>query len=402
MIPKTSVENAEFTSNRSSNMKFLFQKLQQVIPKAYHILLVIIGSGFIAFSTFIMLMYETDIVRSVSGYDLIIRLNSNFFINASVASVALLVIEFTLLGGFSKNARNQRIFLIPLLGIVIILFWVFFQFFTEWGIRIFTLINGFLLAYSGFAGKSTFAQKSKNIQPNSFTIIERLFFPVLTSGIFLFIVWITESQGDFLLEGIIIFIMMLLSLVIVTLLNYKQSPRTQFKKLLMQFLGVWLILLLWFFFVTFPFLISYENSSHFLDSAIEANRHALYGITQAAILFGTFYVWDNILYQINRARHSTPHPSQIQTNTAIHPSLHPEDNNKNNQVICPNCNTLLEQDAIRELKTTKKTVFCALCGDQISFTDIYGDEKEAIIREHNQLLEKFTKLPPIKVDRSEE
>jgi len=286
MVQKSTFKKVEFTSSRTSSLKKKLRTVQHLSLKAYHFLLVIIGSGFIAFSTFIMLMYVTDIIRS--GYNLIIRLNSNFFINASVASVSLLVIEFTLLGGFTKTTRGKRIPLLLFLGIVITLFWAFFQFYTEIGIRIFTLINGLILAYSGFAGSSIFPLMSRNVQPNYFKIIERIAFPVLTSGICLIIVWSIESRGDFLLEGGIFFIMMLQSLVIVTMLNYKKKPRTQFRKLLMQFLIVSFILILWFFFISFPFLISYDNSSHFSNSAIESSRGALYVITQLAIIFGTF------------------------------------------------------------------------------------------------------------------
>lgn len=378
------------------------------MKQAYCFLIIVLGSGFIAFSTFIMLMYATS-HRIIWGgpypsWQNVFTLNSRFFINGVIVLISLLTIEVMLLGGFSKRSRNSRKLLVPLAGIVLTLFWAIFQFFTEIGIIFYSIINGLLLAYCGYAGNSSFTQTPRDLQQKSFTLIEQLLIPGLTSGLFLFIVLNIESQGDYLLEGGIFFIMILLSLVIVTLLNYKQSPLTRFGKLVLQFLGVWLFLLIWFFFITSPFLISYDNSSHFRDSAIPFDIGSLFALTLVAIVCGTFYLWDNVLDQINQARQSPQQSQQIsriQPNTAIHQSLQSNDTSINNQLICPNCNTLLEQDAIRELRA-KKTVFCALCGDQLSIPDLFGDEKESVIREHNQLLEKFTKLPPIKVDRSEE
>jgi hypothetical protein len=348
-----------------------------------------------------MLMYATS-HRIIWGgpypsWHNVLTLNSQFFINGAIVLISLLTIEVMLLGGFSKRSRNSRKLLVPLVGIVLTLFWAIFQFFTEIGIIFYSIINGLLLAYCGYAGNSSFTQTPRDLQQKSFTLIEQLLIPGLTSGLFLFIVLNIKSQGDYLLEGGIFFIMILLSLVIVTLLNYKQSPLTRFGKLVLQFLGVCLFLLIWFFFITFPFLISYSNSSHFRDSAIPFDIGSLFALTLVAIVCGTFYLWDNVLDQINQARQSPQQSQQIsriQPNTTIYQSLQSDYTSISNQLICPNCDTLLEQEAIRELQA-KKAVFCASCGSQISFLDIFGNGKEAILQEHQRLLEKITKLPSV-------
>jgi len=128
----------------------------------------------------------------------------------------------------------------------------------------------------------------------------------------------------------------------------------------------------------------------------------LHWIAYGTIIFGNFFLWYFVMGLINRFRrsalptdhpHSIPNKKFIEQTTQADP-IESNHNGHNDSLICPNCDTLLEPDAIRELQAKKK-VFCASCGSQISFLDIFGDEKATVLEEHQRLMEKITKLPSV-------
>ena len=187
-----------------------------------------------------------------------------------------------------------------------------------------------------------------------------------------------------------------LALVIVILVNYKH--RVRFWKMIFQYIMICMVIFLWFTFLAFPYLV-------FSD--------AFFYFTIGAIISGNVFLWDNFLSQITQTR-QFPQVSQVPQQSLrsspeqdVNSHQQSEQSEANtSQCICQNCDTLLEQDAIRELQA-KKTVFCARCGSQITFPgiSISMDGKEDILQVHQQLLEKITQLPSVnggvKKDREE-
>ena len=388
MNPKPSIQNVEITNNYPSKKKIRIRKLT---PKQwYRIFIILLGSTVIALNNFIMLMSETEYFQY--GYQWVLSLGGDFFLPVLLVLFSSLVLEFTLLGGFCKNTRHKIILTLAFSKLVVTLFWAIFQLFTEAGIIVYTVLIGLSLAYSGFVGIQFF----ETTQKNAFNLVEQGVFPILTSGLFIVLIQQQEWLNDGIFGAGVFFVLILLSLVIAVLLNYKKPAK--FRKLLLQYILVISILAIWFVFISFTFLYSYM----FRNSGVPFDSHSLFLFPYLAIVGGTFFLWDNILQQISKARLPPNQPSQSQNKFAV-PQITYSDYNNNNghRLICPNCDVLLEQDAIQELKV-KKTVFCALCGSQISFLDIFREEKATILEDHQRLMEKITNLPSRKADHSKE
>jgi DNA-directed RNA polymerase subunit RPC12/RpoP len=310
-------------------------------------------------------------------------LRMDFFINNAIVAISLIVIEFTLVGGFFKKSIKLKNLIPVFTGIAVSLFWSLLQIFSPSGIAIYASIIFVILMYCGFVGSPYPNQATITPQKNRVSIVEQIIYPILTSILFIFIM----LQDELIEEGFIVG-MIFLALLIVILLNYKR--RVRFWKIFFQYIMICLVIFLWFTFLTFPYL---------------AISDVFFYFTIGAIFSSNVFLWDNFLYQITQARQSPQFPQQ----SPLSPSKQDFESyqqtepleTSTSRYICQNCDTLLEQDAIRELKA-KKTVFCARCGSQVTFPDISIKGKEDLLQVHQQLLEKITSLPPRNATNSEE
>ena len=346
------------------------------VKQVYHVVNIILGSFFLAFTAYL------TIVSGITDHR---PFRYDFYVNYGFVAITLIVIEFTLVGGFFKNTRKAKNLTPVFAGIGVTLFWPLLQIFNPFGIVVYFSINFVILMYCGFSGSPFPNQTTIASQKNKITMIEWVIYPILTSILFIFL--LLQVHSTLFEEGFFI-IIIFLALVIGILLNYKH--RVQFWKIIFQYLLICLVLFIWFTFLAYPYLV-------FSDS--------FYYFSIGAIISGNLFLWYNFLDQITQERQFPLSPRQtlhspLNQDIESHQQSDPTESNTS-QFICQNCDTLLEQDAIRELKA-KKTVFCARCGSQVIFPDISIKGKEDILQVHQQLLEKITNLPPRNATNSEE